>query len=225
LHKGQVVAIMGANGLGKSTFLNIISGRIKPDKNNFKFTNTTYKEQDLESSELKVKEYLENKGKNIFSDRWLKSMLIDKLDLERVYEEKVSLLSGGELQKVNIVGALAKEAELILMDEPSAFIDVEDRLKVAEIIKDFAIKKEVCAIIVDHDIQFVDYLADSILVFEGISGKHGEVFGPFEKAKGMNRVLKNLNITYRKDNETNRARINKEGSQLDQMQKSKGEYY
>ena len=63
------------------------------------------------------------------------------------------------------------------------------------------------------------------LVFEGVPGKKGEVFGPFDKAEGMNRVLKNLNITYRRDEETNRARINKEGSQLDQVQKDKGEYY
>ncbi|MEK6937378.1 MAG: ribosome biogenesis/translation initiation ATPase RLI [Nanoarchaeota archaeon] len=225
LHKGQVIAIMGANGLGKSTFLNIIAGKLKADNTDFKFKNSAYKEQDLESSDLNVKEYLESKGKNIFSDKWLNSLLIEKLDLERLFEENLRHLSGGELQKVNIVGTLAKDAELILMDEPSAFIDVEDRLKVAEIIKDFAIKKEICAIIVDHDIQFVDYLADSLLVFEGDPGKKGQVFGPFDKNEGMNRILKSLEITYRKDKETNRARINKEGSQLDQEQKKKGEYY
>ncbi len=224
LHKGQVIAIMGANGLGKSTFLNIVSGKLKADNKDFKIKDVAYKEQDLESSDLSVKEYLMNKRKDIFSDKWLNS-LFEKLDLERLYDEEIKHLSGGELQKINIVGTLAKEAGLILMDEPSAFIDVEDRLKVAEIIKDFAIKKEVCAIIVDHDIQFVDYLADSLLVFEGISGKKGEVFGPFDKNEGMNRILKNLNITYRKDNETNRARINKEGSQLDQNQKKSGQYY
>lgn len=225
LYKGQVVAIMGANGLGKSTFLNILSGKLKADNIDLKLKDVTYKEQDLESSDLNVKEYLMNKGKNIFSDKWLNSILIEKLNLERLYDESVKNLSGGELQKINIVGTLAKDTQLILMDEPSAFIDVEDRLKVAEIIKEFTIKKEVCTIIVDHDIQFVDYLADSLLVFEGIPSKKGEVFGPFEKNEGMNRILKNLKITYRKDKETNRARINKEGSQLDQIQKIKGEYY
>ena len=156
---------------------------------------------------------------------WFKANLIEKLDLSRLFQENMMLLSGGELQKINIAGALAKEADMILMDEPSAFIDVEDRLKVAEIIKDFVIKKEVCAIIVDHDIQFVDYLADSLLVFEGVPGRKGNVFGPFEKKDGMNRILRNLDITYRRDNITNRASINKEGSQLDQAQRAKGEYY
>ena len=111
------------------------------------------------------------------------------------------------------------------MDEPSAFIDVEDRLKVAEVIKEFIAVKEICAIIVDHDIQFIDYLADSMLVFEGDPGKEGHVFGPVNKREGMNKVLKNLNITYRRDKQTGRPRINKPGSQLDQEQRHKGEYY
>ena len=135
-------------------------------------------------------------------------------------------MSGGELQKVYIAACLSKQdVNLIAMDEPSAFIDVEDRLKVAEIIKEYVDKKEICAIIVDHDIQFVDYLTDSMLVFEGISGKEGHVFGPVSKREGMNRVLKNLNITYRRDKQSGRPRINKPGSQLDQEQRHKGEYY
>src|SRR3989338_7896700 len=173
LFKGQVIAIMGANGLGKSTFLNLISGKIKSDNSDFKISNVSYKEQDLESRDMTVKEYLTEKGENIFNDNWLKSILIEKLNLERLFEENLKTLSGGELQKVNIAGTLAKDVKIVLMDEPSAFIDVEDRLKVAEIIKDFAIKKEVCCIIVDHDIQFIDYLADALLVFEGIPGKEG----------------------------------------------------
>jgi len=225
LFKGQVIAIMGANGLGKSTFLNLISGKIKSDNSDFKISNVSYKEQDLESRDMTVKEYLTEKGENIFNDNWLKSILIEKLNLERLFEENLKTLSGGELQKVNIAGTLAKDVKIVLMDEPSAFIDVEDRLKVAEIIKDFAIKKEVCCIIVDHDIQFIDYLADALLVFEGIPGKEGNVFGPFNKTEGMNRILKSLNITYRKDDATNRARINKEDSRLDQEQKKKGSYY
>jgi len=225
IFKGQVLAIMGANGLGKSTFLNIISGKINPDNCSFKINEFSYKEQNLETSNLNVHDFLINKGKEIFSNNWYKKNIIDKLNLERLFEENIGFLSGGELQKVNIAASLAKESKIILMDEPSAFIDVEDRLKVAEIIKEFIIKKETSAIIVDHDIQFIDYLADSLLVFEGIPGKEGNVFGPFNKQDGMNKVLKNLNITYRKDITTNRARINKKGSQLDQIQKKKGEYY
>ncbi len=92
-------------------------------------------------------------------------------------------------------------------------------------IKEFISKKEICAIIVDHDIQFIDYLGDSMLVFEGDPGKEGFVLAPLKKRDGMNKVLKNLDITYRRDTQTMRPRINKPGSQLDQEQRSKGEYY
>ena len=64
-----------------------------------------------------------------------------------------------------------------------------------------------------------------MLVFEGSSGKKGTVYGPVEKKEGMNRVLKDLGITYRRDKETNRPRINKPGSQLDQKQRVSGDYY
>ena len=86
-------------------------------------------------------------------------------------------------------------------------------------------KKECSALIVDHDIQFIDFVSDSLLVFNGVSGKEGHIEGPFDKRTGMNLVLKNLDITYRKDKTTFRPRINKPGSQLDMQQRKKGEYY
>jgi len=79
--------------------------------------------------------------------------------------------------------------------------------------------------LVDHDIQFIDYIADSMLVFEGIPSKEGNIYGPLTKKEGMNRVLKNLDLTYRKDKTTFRPRINKPHSQVDEQQKKKNEYY
>ena len=73
--------------------------------------------------------------------------------------------------------------------------------------------------------QFIDYIGDSMLVFEGLPGREGKVFGPVMKRDGMNRVLKMLDITYRQDKETKRPRINKPDSQLDQQQREKGNYY
>ena len=80
-------------------------------------------------------------------------------------------------------------------------------------------------IVVDHDVRFIDYLTDTMLVFEGTSGKEGHVHGPCSKEEGMTRVLKMLNITYRKDRQTGRAQINKPDSQLDKEQKNAGKYY
>jgi len=170
-----------------------------------------------------VREWLE-KSKD-YKTGWYKQNILEKLGLLKVIDSEISSLSGGELQKVYIAVCLGNEAELYALDEPSAFIDVEDRLKVAEVIKEFILKKEKAAIVVDHDVQFTEYIADSMLVFEGVPSVNGEVYGPCTKREGMNRVLKMLDITYRKDKDTNRPRINKGDSQLDKEQRSKGEYY
>ncbi len=227
IHKGEVMAIMGANGLGKSTFLKLISGIEMSDKGSIEKLKISYKPQYLEQNiEGTVEEYLKGIAGAEFSSGWYKTNILEKLNVEAILHNKISELSGGELQKVHIVACLsAQNIDIIAMDEPSAFIDVEDRLNVAEIIKDYVIAKEIAAIIVDHDIQFVDYLADTMLVFEGIPAKEGHVYGPVTKREGMNRILKNLDITYRRDKLTGRPRINKPGSQLDQEQRFKGEHY
>ena len=227
IKKGEVLAIMGANGLGKSTFLKLIAGLLEPDNTKLTKINLSYKPQYLDNNiELTVEEFLKDQAGSVYNSGWFKTNILEKLSLHNVINNKIKNLSGGELQKLHIAACLSKEdAELIAMDEPSAFIDVEDRLRTAEVIKEFASKREIPAIIVDHDIQFVDYLADSMLVFGGIPGKEGHVLGPLSKKDGMNVLLKDLDITYRKDAQTGRPRINKPGSQLDKEQRSKGAYY
>ena len=226
VNKGEVMAVVGANGLGKTTFLKLLAGLEQPDNFNLEKLNISYKPQYLDNNlNLTVLEFLQENAKENFNSGWYKQNILEKLNLGILLTSKMNELSGGELQKVYIAVALSKNADLIAMDEPSAFIDVEDRLKVAEIIKDFAMKKECSALIVDHDIQFIDYVADSLLVFKGVPGKYGEVEGPFEKRAGMNIILKNLDITYRRDKSTFRPRINKPDSQLDKQQRKKGEYY
>jgi ATP-binding cassette subfamily E protein 1 len=225
VHKGEVLAVMGANGLGKTTFLKMLSGLIKPDKGEMGKIKIAYKEQ-YPSSDVTgtVGDWLRKIGKDQFSSGWYQGML-QKLDILRLLDEEVKNLSGGELQKVYIAATLSQDVPIMAFDEPSAFIDVEDRLKVAEVIKDFVAKKEICAIVVDHDVQFIDYIADSMLVFEGNPGKEGHIYGPTSKKDGMNAVLKMLDITYRVDRESGRRRVNKAGSQLDRVQKKEGKYF
>ena len=227
IHAGEVLTVMGANGLGKSTLLKMLAKEIMPDRGVVGDLAIAFKPQYLESDiEGSVGEYLRKIAGAEFSSGWYKTNILEKLNVRAILNNEIKHLSGGELQKMHIAATLSrKDVQMVAMDEPSAFIDVEDRLKVAEVIKEFISKREICAIIVDHDIQFVDYLGDSMLVFEGQSGKQGFVLAPFGKREGMNKVLKNLDITYRRDKETLRPRINKPGSQLDQEQRSKGEYY
>lgn len=227
IHKGEVLCIMGANGLGKSTFLKILAGIEKPDIGEINSLKISYKPQYLDSNiEGSVEEYLRKACGEEFSSGWFKTHILEKLNIQAILKNRISELSGGELQKVYVAACLFKPgAELVAMDEPSAFIDVEDRLNIAEIIKDYVIKNNISAIIVDHDIQFIDYLSDRLLVFEGTSGKEGHIIGPLGKREGMNRFLKKLEITYRRDKSTGRPRINKPGSQLDKEQRAKNNYY
>ncbi|MBI5797873.1 ribosome biogenesis/translation initiation ATPase RLI [Candidatus Woesearchaeota archaeon] len=225
LQQGNVLTITGSNGLGKTTFLKMLAGIIKPDKGKLDSKiKIAYKPQDLAPEAGTVKEWLDRVAKH-HDNGWFKQNILEKLNLQSIINNNISQLSGGELQKVYIAITLSLKAEVYAFDEPSAFIDVEDRLKVAEVIKDFMTKNDTCAIVVDHDVQFLDYIGDAMLVFKGTPGKEGVVMGPLTKKEGMNEVLKMLGITYRMDKETKRPRINKPGSQLDQEQRKKNQYY
>jgi len=226
IHKGEVLTIMGANGLGKSTFLNLLSGKIKPDSGKVGKFKISYKEQyPPREFEGTVGSELMQVAKGEFNSGWYKQNILNKLNLDKVINNRIKDLSGGELQKFHVALCLSKEADIYALDEPSAFVDVEDRLNVAEVIKEFITKKEKCAIVVDHDVQFVDYLGDRMLVFLGEPAVSGFVEGPLSKRDGMNKVLEMLDITYRRDNVSKRPRINKPGSNLDSEQRKKKEFY
>src|SRR3989338_6657214 len=167
INRGEVIGVVGANGLGKSTFLKLITGQEKADKGKVEKIKFSYKPQYIKSEKGIVLDYLKEKAGNSFNSGWYKQNILEKLGVGNIFMSEMKTLSGGELQKVMVAGCLSEDVELVLMDEPSAFVDVEDRLNMAEIIKDFIIRKEISAIIVDHDIQFVDYLSYSLLVFEG----------------------------------------------------------
>jgi ATP-binding cassette subfamily E protein 1 len=134
-------------------------------------------------------------------------------------------LSGGELQRVAIVACLLREADLYLLDEPSAHLDVEQRMEVARIIRRFALNFSKSVLVVDHDIYLIDMISDRLMVFQGEPGKRGIAKKPMGMREGMNTFLAGLGITFRRDEETKRPRVNKLGSRLDREQKAKGEYY
>jgi len=226
VHKGEVMAVMGANALGKTTFLKMLAGMEKPDRGKVQKVKIAYKQQYPDSDvDGTVKDWLVRAAKERYGSGWYKQGILEKLGLGRLLDREVRELSGGELQKLFIGVTLSQECDIFAFDEPSAFIDVEDRLIVADVIKDFVIRKAVCAVVVDHDVQFIDHTGDSMLIFEGKPGVEGHVVGPVGKRDGMNDVLKMLDITYRHDKETQRPRINKPGSALDREQRGRGQYY
>ncbi len=227
--KGEIVGVVGPNGIGKTTFAKILAGILKPDEGEIsKEIEISYKPQYIELTEeqkwITVQEFLRKINPRYRSEEYLIN-LIRPLGVDLLFERYLGELSGGELQAVFTVGCLLKEADLYVIDEPTAFLDVEQRINLSKAIRDFIKTKEKSAFVIDHDILFIDYISDSLIVFRGEPGKYGKAIGPLSMKEGMNLFLKDLGITFRRDPETKRPRANKPGSVLDRQQKAKGEYY
>lgn len=137
------------------------------------------------------------------------------LKLEDIIDNDVLTLSGGELQRIAIILALCKPADVYLIDEPSAFLDAEQRVLVARLIKRFIINSKKAAFIVEHDFIMSSYLADLVIVYEGTPGKKCKANSPQSLVSGMNKFLSILGITFRRDSTNFRPRINKIDSILD----------
>jgi ATP-binding cassette subfamily E protein 1 len=229
VHRGEVVGILGPNGIGKTTFIKILAGIEKPDLGEFvteKTRKVSYKPQYLSPNfEGTVEELLLKTAKNTFNSGWFKSEISNPLKLEALYGSLVKELSGGELQRVAIASCLSKEADLYLLDEPSAYLDVEERLTMARTVRRIIEGKNVAAFVVEHDVVAQDFLADSIMVFSGISGKKGLAKAPTDLLNGMNYFLKEMDVTLRRDHISKRPRLNKKDSQLDRYQKETNQYY
>jgi len=216
--KGETVGILGENGIGKTTFVRILAGDIKT-KDKIEKLKISYKPQYLQPNDELVAVTLRRA-----IDKY-SSLIINPLNLKDFFTRKLNELSGGEIQRVMIAKCLAEDSNMILMDEPSAYLDVEQRLEISKVIKDVMEQTGKSALIVDHDLLFLDYLSDRLIVFDGEPAVFGAVNGPFDMEKGMNLFLKDISLTFRRDDENNRPRANKEGSQLDVSQKAKGKLY
>lgn len=225
LNRDEVVGIVGQNATGKTTFAKIVAGLLETDSGKLDVRLTvSYKPQQLKSDSVEVVElFLKGKSK-LFGSPQYKSDILIPLELEPLLEKKMNTLSGGELQRVAIAGCLGQEADVLLLDEPSAHLDVEQRLKATKAIKSVVDTKNISALVVDHDLVFLDYLADRIMFFDGVPSKEGIANSPLDMETGMNALLKVLGITLRRE-KNGRPRINKQDSVLDRQQKKEGKYY
>ena len=216
--KNEILGILGQNSIGKTTFMEILASRLKPDKGEvLGKVKISYKPQYLHPDFSGLVEEIVPKTKEF------KEQIAYPFKLETLYKKKVKDLSGGELQILAISLCLSKEADLYLLDEPSAFLDVENRLQLVKILKRIIENKESSAVIVDHDLHLISQISNRIMLFSGKPEKFGkaEIVKTYE---GLNNFLKNLNITFRRDPETGRFRANKLFSQLDIEQKKRKEF-
>ena len=227
LRKGEVVGVVGPNATGKTTFVKMLAGQETPTSGAVEGRwQVSYKPQYLEAVyEGTVGELLRNAVGKKADTGYFETEILQPLKVKGMLERDVSTLSGGELQRVAIALCLGRDADIYLIDEPSAYLDSNQRMEAARTIRRVMEKEARTGLIVDHDVYFIDMVSDSIMVFSGDPGRTGVGEGPFPMRDGMNRFLKMVGITFRRDADTNRPRINKLASRLDREQKSAGEYY
>lgn len=229
MHRGEVVGILGPNGIGKTTFVRLLAGIEKPDGGYQTVRgeiDVSYKPQYISAEYAgSVESLLRAIVKDEFAAGWYRSEIIEPLNLKKIVDRKVNELSGGELQRTAIAACLSKRATVYLLDEPSAYLDIEERLAMARTIRRIVEDYEAAAFVVEHDVSALDFIADRIMVFSGEPELRGYANTPVNLRDGMNSFLQEMGITFRRDPSTGRPRVNKENSRLDRHQKEMGEYY
>lgn len=245
VRKGEILGVMGANALGKTTLMKMIAGVIKPDLGVISTAvKLAYKPQYLQQQQqqdrtdgkrhgsndpgaktVDVESVLSEANGNPIGGSMEEEQVVDPLRIKKLYSKSISHLSGGELQKVAVATCLLQKADLYALDEPSAFLDVEDRIALAKFVQKFVRSFGKSAIIIDHDLQLMDLISDSMIIFEGEPGARGAATGPLPKVDAMNRFLHSLDMSFRRDEKSMRPRVNKPESRLDKDQKAKGNFY
>ncbi|KAI9670629.1 MAG: Fe-S cluster-binding ribosome biosynthesis protein [Alyxoria varia] len=222
----EIMVMMGENGTGKTTFCRLLAGVIKPDGDqSIPEMNISMKPQKITPKFTgTVRQLFFKKIKSSFLSPQFQTDVYKPLKLDDFIDQEVQHLSGGELQRVAIVLALGIPADIYLIDEPSAYLDSEQRIVAARVIKRFIMHSKKTAFVVEHDFIMATYLADRVIVFDGKPSIDAYANAPESLLTGCNKFLKNLDVTFRRDPNSYRPRINKYDSQLDKEQKASGNY-
>ncbi|MEW5298750.1 MAG: hypothetical protein WDW36_001835 [Sanguina aurantia] len=212
---GQVLGLVGTNGIGKSTALKVLAGKLKPNLGRFGDNQPDWQEilSYFRGSELQnyFTRVLENDLKAVIKPQYVDHIpkavrgnvgvvlkekdqrgvydsLLQDLDLEQVTDRNVENLSGGELQRFAIAVVAAQAADVYMIDEPSSYLDVRQRLKAAQVIRSL-LDIQTFVIVVEHDLSVLDYLSDYICCLYGKPGAYGVVTLPFSVREGINIFL------------------------------------
>lgn len=229
VRRGEVLGVAGANALGKTTMMRMLAGVDEPDSGEVaKKARVSYKPQYLrvgEGGDADVESVLSRANGGPVAGSVGEGQIVDHMRVKKLYPRAISALSGGELQKVAVAACLLRDADVYALDEPSAFLDIEDRIALARFMQKFVRTAGRSAVVIDHDIQLVDLVSDSMVMFDGEPGRSGAASAPMPKGDAMNAFLRSLGMTFRRDERSSRPRVNKAGSRLDKDQKASGAYY
>jgi ATP-binding cassette subfamily E protein 1 len=224
----ECVVLLGENGTGKTTFIRVLAGIEKPDDPEVELPKLvmSYKPQKIAPKfQGTVRELLEKKILEALAHPQFQTDVTRPLKIDDLMDLEVLNLSGGELQRVAITLALGTPADVYLLDEPSAYLDSEQRLNASRVIKRFILHSKKSAFIVEHDFIMATYLADKVIVYEGTPGQRCVAQSPQAMVSGMNAFLKQLRVTIRRDPTNYRPRVNKLGSVKDREQKESGNFF
>jgi len=224
----EILVLLGENGTGKTTFIRMMAGKLTPDEGSGEVPslNISYKPQKISpKSQGTTRQLLHEKIRDAYIHPQFVADVMRPLRIDDIIDQEVQNLSGGELQRVAMALCLGKPADVYLIDEPSAYLDSEQRLVAAKVIKRFILHAKKTGFIVEHDFIMATYLADRVIVFEGQASVDTLANSPQPLLSGMNKFLGQLEITFRRDPNNFRPRINKLDSIKDCEQKASGNYF
>ena len=219
IRRGEIIGVVGPNAIGKTTFVRMLAGKTEPTTGALDTDlSISYKPQYISPDyEGTLRMFFESTAQQLFTNNFFISEIFEPLHLKYLLDRQLNTLSGGELQRVAIASCLTKEADI--------YLDSEQRMLVSRMFRRVMEKSGKSALIVDHDVYFIDMVSDALTVFDGISGKEGIARGPYSLHEGMNRFLRNVDVTFRRDEDSQRPRVNKPDSYMDREQKQLGEFY
>jgi ATP-binding cassette subfamily E protein 1 len=211
----EIIVLLGENGTGKTTFVRMLAGLLKGDEQ-VKFEeegfdyeasqagvpdlNVSYKPQKISPKfQGTVRQLLHKRIREAYVHPQFVSDVMKPLYMEGIIDNAVQNLSGGELQRLAITLALGKPADVYLVDEPSAYLDSEQRINCAKVIKRFIMHSKKTAFVVEHDFIMATYLADRVVVYHGNPGIEATASAPQSLLSGMNLFLQSLQVTFRRD--------------------------
>lgn len=237
----EIIVMLGENGTGKTTFIRMMAGLLKSDEQvaaeeagdtaraeelGVPALNVSYKPQKISPKFTgTVRELLHKRIRDAYVHPQFVADVMRPMKIDDIIDNDVQNLSGGELQRVAIALCLGKPANIYLIDEPSAYLDSEQRITASKVMKRYIMHAKKTAFVVEHDFIMATYLADRVIVYDGQPGIEATAHSPDALLTGMNTFLQQLNITFRRDPTNYRPRINKLDSIKDREQKEAGNFF
>ncbi|KAG1749651.1 P-loop containing nucleoside triphosphate hydrolase protein, partial [Suillus paluster] len=224
----EIIVMLGENGTGKTTFVRLLAGVTTPDDEADKMELAVSLKPQTISPKFPgtVRMLLLKQIKAAFMHPQFQTDVLKPMTLDNIMDQEVKTLSGGELQRVAIVLALGKpNVSVYLLDEPSSFLDSEQRIIASKVIKRFILHAKKTAFVIEHDFIMATYLADRVIVFGGEPAIRATATPPQSLLTGMNHFLASLEVTFRRDPTNFRPRVNKLNSVKDREQKVVGNYF